>query len=94
MERLFFIYMTGCQTCNEVKPLIKKFRDTHPNVKVIPIDITQVEWKAAKWTPEVTPTLVRLDRNKKYHVYAGRPSSDGGRIITPEEISTWLSTNF
>lgn len=94
MERLYFIYMPGCGTCAAVKPIVKRFRDTHPNVQVLPVDITAIEWKAQKWMPRVTPTLVKLDARHKYHVYDGRPAKDGGRIITPDEVLVWLSQNF
>lgn len=95
MERLFFIYMPGCATCAAVKPVVAEFDRTHSNVRVLGVDITAVRWDARKWMPEVTPTLVKLDRRGKYHVFDGRPADDGeGRVITPDEVKTWLAANF
>jgi hypothetical protein len=97
MDVLFFIYMPGCHTCAAVKPVVREFRDVHEGkVKVIPVNITEVEWKAQKWIPRVTPTLVKLARDgRRYTIYDGRPSADGqGRIITPDEVKSWLSATF
>jgi len=95
MERLFFIHMPGCPTCAAVRPIIRAFRDAHPEVKLIALDITAVSWEAKRWIPQVTPTLVRLDREGHYHVFDGHPSADGeGRVIRPEAVKAWLSRNF
>lgn len=94
MDRLFFIYMPDCATCAAVKPIVRKFRDEHPDVKVVPVDITGVDWKAEKWMPQVTPTLIKLDRNKRWQKFDGYPAADGGRVVNPEDVATWLSANF
>lgn len=95
MTRLFFVFMPGCPTCEAVKPVVKQFRDARPDVKVIPLDITAVEWKASKWVPQVTPTLVRLDARGRYTVFDGHPAEDGqGRTISPEEVQQWLQQSF
>lgn len=93
-ERLFIFHMPGCHTCAQMRPVLRAFRDKHPEVKVIPIDITSVEWRAEKWIPQVTPTLVRLDLFNRYTVYDGQPQVDGSRLITKEDMEQWLSRNF
>lgn len=57
---LFLFYQEGCPACAEVKPIVRKFRDANPDVKVIALDINTTEWKARNWEPQVTPTLVAL----------------------------------
>lgn len=95
MERLFYIHMPGCPTCAEVKPIIRAFRDLNPQVKVVAVDITAIEWGAKNWIPQVTPTLIKLDGNGRYTVFDGYLAPDGhGRIIDPKEVRTWLSKNF
>lgn len=95
MERLFYIHMPGCPTCAAIRPIIRRFRDTHPDVKLVAIDITAVAWEAKRWIPQVTPTLVRLDAEGRYHVFDGYPAADGhGRVITPNEVRAWLLRNF
>lgn len=87
--------MPECSTCAAVKPVVREFRDAHPDVKVIPVDITAVNWKADKWMPQVTPTLVKLDRNKRWSKFDGFPAPDGdGRVVTPEDVKVWLTANF
>lgn len=94
-ERLFYIYMPGCETCARVKPVVAEFRTANPAVVVRPVDITSIAWNAERWAPSVTPTLVRLTPDNRYVVYEGRPAPDGhGRIITPEEVRLWLQQNF
>lgn len=93
-DQLIFIYMPGCPTCATVKPLIAQFRKAHPDVVVKPLDITQVEWKARRWSPSYTPTLVHLDRHRRVHIFDGVPASDGGRLITNDMVAKWLSMRF
>lgn len=93
-DQLFFIHMPGCHTCASVKPLIAKFRAEHPEVRVRPLDITAVEWKARRWMPQVTPTLVHMDKHRRLHVFDGVPARGGGRLITKEMVTQWLSMRF
>lgn len=93
-DQLIYIYMPGCQTCAAVKPLIAKFRKEHPEVLVKPLDITKVEWKARRWSPSYTPTLVHMDKRKQLHIFDGVPAKGGGRLITNEMVTQWLSMRF
>lgn len=93
MERLFFIYMPGCHVCSVFKPMIKTFRDRHPQVKVLPLDITAVLWEADKWMPQVTPTLIRLAQDGRYHVWDGKPDGNG-RATELVDAQRWLDQHF
>lgn len=56
---IFYLYATGCPACRSLKPILADFyaRNKH-RVNVVPVDLSRVEWKAKKWVPEVTPTLI------------------------------------
>lgn len=91
--RLYFVHMPGCHMCAQVKPLVRQFRDARPDVKVIPVDITAINWNAEKWIPSVTPTLIKLDKKGQYHVFDGVPDGEG-RVVELEEVRKWLLSNF
>lgn len=84
--RLYFIHggtdeKTGehlCSACAEVAPLLEAYRRRHPEVKFIPVDLATVEWKAKKWAPRLTPTIVILkpedSRGSRWVYWEGAPS--------------------
>lgn len=56
---LFFLHATGCPACEMMKPEVRQFYLTHRDkVRVVPVDLAVAEWKAKKWAPEMTPTLL------------------------------------
>lgn len=56
--RLYLIVLDGCESCDVVKPRVRTWIRTRPWLKYREVDITQVEWRAVRWTPTVVPTLV------------------------------------
>lgn len=97
-DRLYFIYQPGCDVCAKVKPVVRAFRDAHPEVPVVVVDITRNDWAADKWFPTVTPTLIKLRRDGTYDKYDGAPSANDPtgqqRTVKLEEVKAWLATNF
>lgn len=63
---LYIFYATGCPACEMAKPEVKRWWTAHKDrVRVVPIDLTRVEWTAKSWEPDQTPTfLVRLPNGK------------------------------
>ena len=61
---LFVIMMSGCGACEEAAPMVKAFAKAHPEIKVVKVDYSVVEWKA-KWRPEYTPTYVAVVGRRK-----------------------------
>lgn len=56
---LYFIHASGCEACEMAKPEVGAFWRANKNrVKVVPVDLTRAEWKAKKWEPDATPTLI------------------------------------
>lgn len=56
---LYFIHATGCPACEMRKRAVGAWWRAHREaVNVVPLDLTRVEWRAKRWEPEMTPTLV------------------------------------
>jgi thiol-disulfide isomerase/thioredoxin len=92
---LFFIHggkdeATGehlCEACKEAAPMVEAYAKRHPEVKVEEVDLAVVDWKAKKWAPRLTPTLVVLKpegaRGAPWVYYEGVPSE--------AEFVAWIS---
>lgn len=56
---LYFMHAPGCDACRAMKPVVAEFYARNKDrVKVVPIDLSRVEWKSKAWEPELTPTLI------------------------------------
>lgn len=94
-DRLFVFHMEGCHVCASARPLLKSFQAAHPHVRILSYDITTLpEWRAKKWSPEVTPTLVHLRPDGTWEKYDGEAQVGGGRVIDMQEMKTWLARQF
>lgn len=62
---LWFIHMHGCDACRrtvgEVVVAARRIQAEQPGrLKVFPVDLATQPWKAERWMPRVTPTLLVL----------------------------------
>lgn len=93
--RLFFVHggkdpKTGehlCAHCAEAAPMVAAYRKRHPEVRVVEVDLATVDWKAKKWAPRLTPTIVILKpegaRGSRWVYWEGAP--------TEVEFLAWTS---
>ncbi len=59
LPTVYFLYATGCPACEAAKPEIGAwYARNKDRARVVPVDLTRVEWKAKAWEPGVTPTFV------------------------------------
>lgn len=66
---VFFVFLEGCEHCAAAWPYVKAYGERHPEVRLVRLDLATVDWKAKRWTPRVTPTLIVLkpDGSVTYH---------------------------
>ena len=81
---LYFLYATGCDACDRAKPDIKKFAESHPDVKVVPVDLAKTEWKSTQWEPTTTPTYGLLRPGQRLRIREGAHSAT--------ELDLWVKT--
>jgi thiol-disulfide isomerase/thioredoxin len=56
---LYFLHATGCPACEMMKPEVGAFyASNRDRIRVVPVDLAVAEWRAKKWAPEMTPTLI------------------------------------
>ena len=56
---LYFLHATGCEACEMMKPEVAAWwRVNRHRARLVPVDLARVEWKAKKWEPDMTPSLV------------------------------------
>jgi len=67
LYRLYLVHIPGCGVCRDTKAAAKAWLKEHPEVKLVPVDITRVEWKAQSWIPSIAPTLLLMTPNGKVH---------------------------
>jgi thiol-disulfide isomerase/thioredoxin len=79
---LFFLHAAGCGACDALKPYIASIWKKRQDIRVVPVDLTSVEWKARKWEPEGTPTLIVRYPDGRLSTPALGPD--------PDELATWL----
>lgn len=62
---LWFIHMPGCHACHntvgEVVHAVRRIQAERPHqLRAFPVDLQTTQWKAERWMPRVTPTLLIL----------------------------------
>ncbi len=57
---LLDFYADWCGPCQMMKPVVEEFKDTHPEVKVMPINIDVEDGLAEKYGVSTIPCLVLL----------------------------------
>lgn len=56
---LYFLHAAGCEACEMMKPEVYRWWKVNKHrVRLVPVDLTRVEWRAKKWEPNMTPSLV------------------------------------
>ena len=59
LPTLYFVHATGCEACEMLKPEVAAWwRVNKHRVRLVPVDLARVEWRAKRWEPEMTPSLV------------------------------------
>ena len=66
--RLYFIHMSGCETCEQTRPAVRAWAKAHKEVGLVEVDLSTTEWKATRWTPSIVPTLALLTPGGKLHL--------------------------
>lgn len=65
MPILWFIHARGCPACAALRPEVGRWLRANPGrVRPLALDLEQVEWKAKRWEPELTPTLLLVDEGR------------------------------
>ena len=81
---IFFIHMPGCGACAKTAPQFARAAAQLAKVAGVrsaPVDITKVDWKAKRWIPRVTPSIVLIARGRMVGVIEGQ--------ATAEQIYQW-----
>lgn len=69
-----------------MKPVVRKFHEKHPAIRIVPFDLTREEWRADAWTPTMTPSFILLFPNGKW-VY--REGVEGEK-----SFMAWIETHL
>lgn len=55
---LYLLHAAGCEACEMLKPEVYAWWKVNKHrVRLVPVDLTKVEWRAKKWEPDMTPSL-------------------------------------
>ena len=59
LPTIYFMWSPGCPACSAMKPVLREFYQRNKDrIRVVPVDLSRVEWRAKAWEPNVTPTLI------------------------------------
>lgn len=68
---IYFVYLDGCEHCEAAWPTVEAYGRRHPEVKVTRVDLATVDWKAKRWMPRATPTIIILKPDGRWLYYEG-----------------------
>jgi thiol-disulfide isomerase/thioredoxin len=56
---VYFLHATGCPACEAARPEVGRWYAANKHrARVVPVDLTRVEWQAKAWEPDATPTCI------------------------------------
>lgn len=84
--RLYFLHQPDCPACAEARPFVQEWKNAHPDVRVLAVDLTNVDWKASSWAPEITPTFAMLSPGGTVDFLEG--------LTTREEFERWANRHI
>jgi len=60
-----------CGPCQQMKPILQKFSEKHPDINVITVDVQQEKDLAVKYRIQSVPTLIVFRDGRKTDLHAG-----------------------
>ncbi len=61
---LYLFFQAGCDHCAAAKRFLGPFREAHPNLLFVELDVSKFPWEIAKYTPKMTPAyLLTINKN-------------------------------
>lgn len=74
MKELIHFTAEWCQPCKAMLPVITQFKDKHPNINYIKIDIDKNQDVAKAYSVKGVPTFISIVDNQQFQRKTGRSS--------------------
>ena len=74
MKELIHFTADWCQPCKAMLPVIAQFKDKHPNINYIKIDIDKNQDVAKAYSVKGVPTFISIVDNQQFQRKTGRSS--------------------
>ncbi len=85
---LYLFFQAGCDHCAAAKRFLGPFREAHPNLLFVELDVSKFPWEIAKYTPKMTPAyLLTINRTAVWN-HEGVLNEQGLKKIDVE-IARW-----
>ncbi len=65
------LYATWCGPCKMIAPIVAEVAKEHPEIKVLRVDVDEVEEVAAKYGVSSIPTLLYLEKGELVRTQVG-----------------------